>query len=140
MLTRLDHWLRERYLFQTHIYTMRLPDKLPSGVRAEELPESPTRRYSYRLVANTNEQVDRLVAQLNDLGLMFATQVTERKTPLKMFIAPKGGSAVLRYFWLIAFFFASVGAIRVAKRIANDEELRAKFSDAVQVFKENAGP
>jgi hypothetical protein len=45
-LTRLDRWLRERYVYETHVYTLRLPETVPAGVIAEELPESPGRNSS----------------------------------------------------------------------------------------------
>ena len=38
-LTRLDRYLRSRFVYETHIYTLRLPASIPAGTIAEELPE-----------------------------------------------------------------------------------------------------
>lgn len=138
MLTKVDHWLRERYLLQTHLYTLRLPEGLPSGVQASELPESVTRRYRFRIVSNTNELTDKTIQVLNDQGLMFATQVIERKTWLKPIIAPKSGSVVLTLFWLVSFFGVTVGVMKLAHQLKNDPVFIENFNGAVEVFKGNS--
>ncbi len=100
MLTPVDHWLRQKFLLQTHVYTMRLPEKMPLGVRVSELPKSASSRYRYRLITNSNSATDRLVKLLGEAGLMFVTQVVEKKTWIKPIISPKGGSVLLTVFWL----------------------------------------
>lgn len=138
MLTKVDHWLRERYLLQTHLYTLRLPQSLPSGVSASELPETATRRYRYRIVSNTNELTDKTIKILNDQGLMFATQVIERKTWLKPIIAPKSGSVILTAFWLVSFCGLILGTMKLASQLRNDAVFMENFRDAVEVFKGNS--
>ena len=62
-LTQFDRWLRERFIYRTHIYTMRLPEAgVPSQVLVEELEDSPTRRYRYRLIVNAKRDVENLLA------------------------------------------------------------------------------
>ena len=89
MLTPVDHWLRERFLLQTHVYTLRLPEKLPRGIKVSELPESPSNKFRYRLVANSNGTTAKLVEKLGEAGMMFKTQVVEKKTVRKPNICPK---------------------------------------------------
>ena len=50
-LTRFDRWLREKFVYETHIQTLRSPDSIPAGMRAEELPDAPGRRYKHLFVA-----------------------------------------------------------------------------------------
>lgn len=138
MLTKVDHWLRERYLLQTHLYTLRLPEALPSGVKASELPQSVTRRYRYRIVSNTNELTDKTIKILNDQGLMFATQVIERKTWLKPIIAPKSGSVILTVFWLVSFLGLIMGTMKLAHQLQNDAVFMENFRGAIELFKENS--
>ena len=39
-LTKFDRWIRERYIYRTHIYAMRMPDApLPSDILVEELED-----------------------------------------------------------------------------------------------------
>ena len=135
MLTPVDHWLRERFLFQTHIYTLRLPEKLPRGVRVRELPESPSNRYRYRILANTNATTDKLVTKLNEAGMMFSTQVVEKKTIFKPLIAPKKGSVLLNVFWMFSFFGLSLGVMKVFQTLTNDPVFMENFRETIIIFK-----
>ena len=83
MLTAADHWLRGKFLLQTHVYTMRLPDKTPGGIKVRELSKSPSNRYRYRLISNSSKATDKLVKKLDEEGMMYAVQVVEKKTALK---------------------------------------------------------
>lgn len=136
MLTPVDHWLRERFIYKTHIYTMRLPEKLPRGIRVCELPASPTRRYRYRLISTTNQKTDKLVKILNEGGLMFSTQVVERKGPLKEIIAPKGKSVLLSVFWLLSMVGLTLGSLKLFDKLKSDEVFVANFKDAISIFLE----
>lgn len=139
MLTPVDHWLRERFLFQTHIYTLRLPDQLPRGTKVRQLPESPSNRFRYRLITNSNKVTDKLVEKLGESGMMFKTQVVEKKTPLKRFICPKGGSVLLSIFWIISLMGLSYGSVRMFKAITSDEVLMENLRGAVEIFTESGG-
>ena len=139
MLTKVDHWLRERYLLQTHIYTMRLPDKRPAGVKVIELPNTASARYLFRIICNTNQQADKLIEILNDKGMMFATQVVERSIWYKPIIAPKGGSVILTVFWLISFCGLTLGLLKVGWNMKNNEELMDNLKGAVAVFQGSEG-
>lgn len=134
MLTPVDHWLRERFIYQTHIYTMRLPEKLPRGIKARELPASATRRYRYRLVSKTNGKTDQLVKILNDGGLMFSTQVVESRGPLKEIIAPKGKSVLLSIFWLLSMVGLTLGSLKLFDKLKSDEVFVANLKDAISIF------
>ena len=39
-LTKLDRWLKERFIYETHILTLRLPEReLPEGVEIEDIEQ-----------------------------------------------------------------------------------------------------
>ncbi len=38
-LTRLDRWLRNKFVHEIHVYSLRPPEVLPAGIRAEEMPD-----------------------------------------------------------------------------------------------------
>jgi len=40
-LTRFDRWLREKYVYETHIHTLRPPESLPAGIQTREIPDVP---------------------------------------------------------------------------------------------------
>lgn len=138
MLTPVDHWLRERFLLQTHVYTLRLPDKLPRGIKARQLPEGPSNKYRYRLVSNTNGATNRLVKKLEEAGMMFKTQVVEKKTVLKPIIAPKGGSILLSVFWVVSLMGLTFGSLKMFKTLTSNEEFMENFRGAVAIFTETA--
>ena len=134
MLTPVDHWLRDKLLFQTHIYTLRLPEKLPKGIKVRELPVSPSNKFRYRLVANSNSATDKLVEKLGEAGLMFKTHVVERKTLLKPFICPKGGSVLLSLFWMISFVALLFGSLKMFKTLQSDPVFMENLRGAISLF------
>ncbi len=136
-LTTFDRWLRERFIYRTHIYTMRLPDGgVPRQVLVEELQQSPTRRYRYRLIVNARRDVENLLRILREGNLMFATRVVETNPWYKPIIAPAGKSFFFRVFWW------GVAAVSVAMFLAagyhvlTNDELRTELIDAVNLFRE----
>lgn len=137
MLTAFDHWLRERFLLRTHIYTMRLPEKLPRGIKINHLPENASAQYRYRLVARTSKVTDRMVERLNESGLLFKTQVVERKTLLRKIIAPKGQSFLLNVFWLISFIGLSFGAVKLFEVVTSNEVLMDNLRESFDIFTES---
>ena len=54
-LTRLDRYLRERFVYETHVYTLRLPESIPAGTIAEELPDTPGRKFRHRFILITED-------------------------------------------------------------------------------------
>ncbi|MGC4017635.1 MAG: hypothetical protein QM755_24430 [Luteolibacter sp.] len=78
-LTRLDRWLRETFVLQTQIYTMRAVEPLPRGMRHEELPEQPGRRFKHRYIARRSRDADKFIAILKHNGQMFTTRIIDRE-------------------------------------------------------------
>ena len=95
-LTQIDRWLRERFIYQTHVYTMRLPESGLSGqVTVEELEESPSRRYRYRLIVNAKRDLESLLTALRSGNQMFVTRIVETDPWYRPIIAPRGKSFFL---------------------------------------------
>lgn len=136
MLTRVDHWLREKFILQTHVYTLRLPAELPRGIKVSELPATPSNQFKYRLVANSNALTNKLVDKLGEGGMMFKTQVVEKKTFMKPLICPKGGSVILTAFWLVSVIGLSFGSFKLFKTVSEDEVLMENIRGAVAIFTE----
>lgn len=137
MLTPVDHWLRDKFLLQTHVYTLRLPEKLPRGVTVRELPESPSNKYRYRMVADTSIATEKLVTKLGEAGMMFKTQVVEKNTPLKPIIAPKGGSVLLSVFWMFSLAGLTYGLLKMFKTLTSNPVFMENIRGAVQIFTES---
>lgn len=134
-LTKIDHWLREKFIYRTHIYAMRIPDgAIPNDVLIEELEDTPTRRYRYRFVANATADVDAVLHVLKQGNQMFATRIVEENPWYKSVIAPHGKSFLFRVVWTgIGLFGALV--VMVAGAIAwSNDELRGELIDAFKLF------
>lgn len=120
---------------RTEIFTMRLPENLPSGVKMQELPESAARQHRFRLLCPSQKVADKLALRLREEGLMFATQIVEKNPWYKPLIVPKnGGSVVFNVFWLFSFVVAAYGVLRLGLHLSQDEKFMADVKDAVSLF------
>ena len=136
-LTQFDRWLREKFIYRTHIYTMRLPESgVPSQVMVEELEDTPTRRYRYRLVVNAKRDVEALLAALRDGNQMFTTRVVEANPWYKPIIAPKGKSFFFRIFWWSVVMALVTAAVIVVYGILSNEELKSELMEALDLFRD----
>ena len=136
-LTQFDRWIREKFIYRTHIYTMRLPEvEVPSQVLIEELEESPSRRYRYRLIVNAKRDLESLVSSLRAGNQMFATRIVETNPWYKPIIAPKGKSFFFRIFWWLIIMTIALTALLLGYVILTNEGLKAEGTDAIQLLKD----
>ena len=134
-LTRFDRWLREKFVYETHIHTLRPPESLPTGIRAVEIPDVPGKRYKHLYVAGSSKQADELIAQLKEDSQMYTTQVVDRDSWYVPFVAPKDKSVT---WWLFSVAVVSVSVFFVLlylKGLVEDAEFRKNFMEAVKLFK-----
>jgi hypothetical protein len=134
-LTRFDRWLREKYVYETHIHTLRPPESLPIGIRTVEIPNVPGKRYKYLYVARSSKLADALIAQLKENSQMHTTQIVNREDWFVPLIAPKNKSVT---WWLFSTAIIAVSmfyALIYLKGFVDDPEFRENFMDAVKLFK-----
>ena len=134
-LTRFDRWLREKYVYETHIHTLRIPESLPDGVRAVEIPDVPGKRYKYLFVAKSSKAADKLIEQLKENSQMYTTQIVDCDAWYVPFIAPKDKSLT---WWLISVILITVSSFYVLlylKGFVDDPNFRKNFMEAVKLFK-----
>jgi hypothetical protein len=134
-LTRFDRWLREKFVYETHIRTLRPPDSIPAGVRAVELPDVPGKRYKHLFVASSSSLADELIAQLKENSQMYTTQIVDREAWYVPFVAPKDKSVS---WWLISLLIIVTGVfvVRVyAKSLVEDPEFRKNFMESLEILK-----
>lgn len=103
-LTRFDRWLREVFVYEIHVRTLRPADSLPKGIRSVDLPESPLQRYRHLYIARKSSDADILIKQLRDNTQMFTTEIVERNTWYKPLIAPAHKS----FTWRILSFLTTL--------------------------------
>jgi hypothetical protein len=134
-LTRFDRWLREKFVYELHIQTLRPVETIPRGIRALDLPEAPGRRYKHLYIASSSKAADELILQLKENSQMYNTQVVDREAWYVPFIAPKEKSVT---WWLISLLVFSTAAFFVLlyiKSLVENPEFRKNFMDAIDVMK-----
>lgn len=136
-LTKFDRWIREKYIYRTHIYAMRMPEgPLPRDILIEELEDTPTRRYRYRFIANATADVDALLHALKQGNQMFATRIVEADPWYKPIIAPKGKSFFFRLLWTAIALFGVFLVLTTVAVVWANEELREQLIDSLKLFTE----
>jgi len=113
-----------------------MPEKLPSGVKTQELPESAMTSHRYRLSCPSAKVADGLALRLREDGMMFATQVKEVNPWFKSIIAPNEGkgSVIFNIFWVFAFMAMSAGVIHLLNHLRQNEELMGHVRDSMSLF------
>ena len=133
-LTRLDRYLRSRFVYETHIYTLRLPASIPAGTIAEELPESPGRKFKHRFILRSDKAVQELIEELRSANQMFTTRVVDREAWYVPLLAPNGKSVTWWRVWACFTAMGVFGLIHVAKIAWANEELRKNVSEAMKIL------
>ena len=134
-LTRFDRWLREKYVYETHIHTLRPPESVPRGVRKVEIPDVPGKRYKHLFVAGSSRLADELIGELKASSQMYTTQIIERDRWYVPLIAPKNKSLT---WWLISttiITLAVCAGLVYLKGLTEDPEFRKNFMEALKLLK-----
>ena len=135
-LTKLDRWLKERFIYETHIFTLRLPEeKLPSGVSSEDLEQNKGGDYRHRIKIKDNEIAQKVINMLKEAHIMHSVHVVEGNNWYNKRIAPEGKS--FTYMWVFRFFaliLACAGAYGVYL-LSQNEELVSTINDTIDELK-----
>jgi hypothetical protein len=134
-LTRFDRWLREKYVYETHIHTLRPPESLPDGIQTREIPDVPGKRYKHLFVATSSSDADQLIAQLRENSQMYTTQIVDRNDWYVPFLAPKGKSVTWWLFSMVLITISVFFALVYIKSLAEDPDFRKNFMDALKLFR-----
>lgn len=135
-LTKLDRWLKERFIYETHIFTLRLPEGgLPRGVVIEDVECKKAGDYRHKLVIKDNDLADEVLTILKTNKLMYATHIVEGKHWYNQRIAPDGKSFTYRWvFRFVALVLACIGGWG-AFLVLRNPELIATVKDTLRELK-----
>jgi hypothetical protein len=134
-LTRFDRWLREKFVYETHIQTLRPPEAVPGGLRIVTLPDLPGQRYKHLFIARSSRLADALIRQLKDNGQMYTTRVVDRKAWFVPFLAPKDKSVTWWVVSLVVISVSVISALFYLKGFVDDPEFRKNFLEALEILK-----
>ncbi|MDP3851197.1 MAG: hypothetical protein Q8Q59_11880 [Luteolibacter sp.] len=134
-LTRFDRWLREKFVYELHILTLRPPESIPAGIRAVDLPDAPGKRYKHLFIAASSEAADELIRQLKENNQMFTAQIVDREAWYVPFIAPKEKSVTWWLFSVVVISTSVFFALLYLKSLVEDPEFRKNFMEALELLK-----
>lgn len=134
-LTRLDRYLRARFVYETHIYTLRLPTSIPAGAIAEELPDTPGRKFRHRFILRSDKAVSALISELRDGNQMFTTRVVDREAWYVPLLAPQGKSVTWWLVWAGVTAAIVFGLVYLGRIFWANNELRKNVAQALELFK-----
>lgn len=134
-LTRFDRWLREKFVYEMHIQTLRPPETLPRGIRSIELPDTPGKRFKHLFVARNSRAADELLHVLRENNQMYQTQIVDRDAWYIPFIAPKERSVTWWGISVVVFAVAGFFVLLALKGLVQDPEFRQNFMEALDLFK-----
>jgi hypothetical protein len=134
-LTRFDRWLRERFVYETHIKTLRAPQSVPKGIRAQQLPDIPGVRFKHLFIVRDTKLADAFIASLRNANLMFFTSVEDRKTWLVPWIAPKNKSFSWILIWIALATFSSFHVTKYLIGLLSRPEVRKILAETLETLK-----
>ncbi|MFD2257789.1 hypothetical protein ACFSSA_13995 [Luteolibacter algae] len=106
-LTKFDRWLKEKFVYEIQILTLRPLDNVPKHIRHIELPEKPGRRYKHLYTTGRAKAANEMLAGLKENNQMFTTKVVDKKAWWVEFVAPKGKSVT----WYLVSVFLMMGGL-----------------------------
>lgn len=111
--TRLDRWLKDTFVLETHVLTLSEPPYVPRGVKLEEQELNLKNRFKYRMVIRNRSQLEKTIQALVDSSQTFTTKVQARKTALRnLFDHPLGKS----FTWRVIGWCTTLSLIYLAMR------------------------
>lgn len=134
-LTRLDRWLREKFVHETHVYTLRLPEQIPAGILVEELPDVPGRKFKHRFIVRKSSAADALISALKENNQMFTTRVVDREAWYVPLVAPKDKSITWWLIWVILTMAGAFALSQLGRKLWANEELRKNLMEALDILK-----
>lgn len=134
-LTRFDRWLQEKFVLETHIYTLRPPESIPFGIRKVEIPDNPGSRYKHLYVAKSEKSANLFLAELKANGQMYTTQIVDRQSWYVPLVAPKNKSLTWWLFSTVIIAFLVFSGMILVKNLTEDDVFRKNFFEAIQILK-----
>lgn len=134
-LTRFDRWLREKFVYETHIHTLRPPPSMPAGVRAVATPEVSGQRYKHFFIARKSKAADAFIRLLQANSQMYTTRIVDRDVWFRPLLAPKNKSVS---WWLVSLVVTAVSSyffLLYLNSLIQSPEFQQNFRDALKIIK-----
>lgn len=130
--TRLDRWLKDKFVLETHVLMMSEPPHVPRGVKLEEQELTMNNRFKYRMVVRDRRDLEASLQALVDANQTFSTKVQARKTVWRrVFDDPLGGSFTWR---IVGYVIGGFLAVLMFRHIPWDQAYR--LNEAFQFLRQ----
>jgi len=107
--TRLDRWLRDKFIHETHVFTVQKPPLIPWRVKKKKLQTSTTNRFNYQLIVRNRKKLDRITATLREQNMTFVCKVINRRRWCSnLFDNRHGKSFTYRIVWYTLMTSAAI--------------------------------
>lgn len=133
-LTRFDRWLRESFVYETHIHTLRPPEPIPPAIRTLPSSTKPASNYPHHYVATSSKAAETLIRQLKDNNQMFTTRIVDRDAWFVPVIAPKDTSFTWRLITVAMFLTTAYYALLYLPGFVDSPALRKTFLDTIKIL------
>ncbi|MFK7851110.1 MAG: hypothetical protein AB8D78_09045 [Akkermansiaceae bacterium] len=134
-LTRLDRWLKEKFVYEIQILTLRRAEDLPKGIRETELPDKVGRRFKFLYQTNRSKAAETLLTNLKENNQMFSTKVVDKDAWFVQFVAPEAKSVT----WYLVSVFVLMGAFTPVviwmRSLLNNPEFMKNLEGAKEILK-----
>jgi hypothetical protein len=134
-LTRFDRWLREKFVYELHIHTLRPSPALPRGVREYNLPEVPGMRFRHLYVATSVKAGDAFITLLKENNQMYKAEIVDRRSWYVPFVAPKEKSVTWWFFSTVIISISVFFILSYLKYLWMNEDFRKNFLEAIEIMK-----
>ncbi len=134
-LTRIDRWLKEKFVYEIQILTLRPAGSVPRGVRAADLPDKAGRRFKHLYTTGDAKAAETLLGILKEENQMFTTKVVDKDDWWVQFIAPEGKSPT----WYVVSVFLLMGALTPVvvwvRGLLHSPEFIRNFWESIETMK-----
>lgn len=134
-LTRIDHWLKTTFVYETHILTLRPAEKTPRRMRRIDLEEKPGRRFKHLYITGSAKVAASFLENLKQNNQMFSTKVVDKEGWWVEIIAPEGKSPT----WYVVSVFILMAALAPVliwiRSLTRDPEFMENLRGALEVIK-----
>ena len=137
--TKFDRWLKEKFIYETHIFTLRLPEEgVPRGVKVRTIEKDQAGEYNYKLIVKSAKKADQMINILKDDHLMYATRVVEGRHFYNGIISPEGKS--FTFLWIFRVLSLSFMCYLAwsGYHLWKNEEFRSLIINTLNDFRVNS--
>ncbi len=134
-LTRIDRWLKEKFVYEIQIFTLRQGEQIPPGVRERALPEKSGRRFKFIYTTSNASAAERFLDRLKEQNQMFTTKVVDKEGWWVQFIAPEGKSPT---WYVVSVFILMACATPVVvwlRGLVQDPDFMQNVRDSIEILK-----